>query len=127
MSYNKSILEGQLVGEPIFYKYQEEEKLEFKLMTVEGFYVDKNGKKKQIKTFHKVLVYNKYYIEQAKKHLIGANSRILVQGKLSSMVDSDGCYSYALCIINNNHYLKVTSNYFYHENKPLIQDFLNEI
>jgi hypothetical protein len=112
MSYNDVILEGTIIAEPIFYQYLNGEKMELKLLTLEGTYTDKDGKQKRVKSFHKVLVYNQFYIERARKDLIQKNGKAVIRGKLASMVDSDGCYSYCVCVVGNHHYLKVSGNYF---------------
>jgi single-stranded DNA-binding protein len=112
MSYNDVILEGTIISDPVFYQYLDSEKIEIKLLTLEGSYTNKEGLTKRMKAFHKVLIYNKYYVEKAKKSLISKNSKITVRAKMASLVDSDGCYSYCACVIGNHHNLQITSNYF---------------
>ncbi len=127
MSYNDVILEGTIIKEPIFYSYQEKEKLELSVMTTEGTYV-KDGKTKSVKTFHKVLIYNDYYVKIAKDDVAQKNGKILIKGKLASMVDSDGVYSYCVCVFNSHHYAKITRNYFeYKMNDKKLRDYVQEI
>jgi single-stranded DNA-binding protein len=66
MSYNDVILEGTIISDPVFYQYLDSEKIEIKLLTLEGSYTNKEGLTKRMKAFHKVLIYNKYYVEKAK-------------------------------------------------------------
>ncbi|MEY2888270.1 MAG: hypothetical protein RL027_610 [Pseudomonadota bacterium] len=139
MSYNLVILKGIIIQEPIFFNYQEKERLEIMLSSTEGSYKDKDGNVKKIRTYHKVLIYNTHYVEKAKKNLLCKGCKILVKGKLSSVIDSNGCYNYCVYVSNNNHYLNITSDYFLtrssnknvrnflegfelKENKPIIKD-----
>lgn len=128
MSYNDVILEGTIIGEPKFYQYLDAERIEFKLLTLEGSYTNKEGVTKRIKCIHKILVYNKYYVESAKKDLIGNRGKVIVRGKLASMIDADGCYSYCVAVVGNHHYLKITGNYFRMAVvKQKLKDYLSEI
>ena len=90
MSYNEVIIEGKVVRDPIFFIFNNKERLELIVETINNQYTNNQGEKRDIKIKHKVIVYNNYYTINAKKEAICKNCLILLRGKLSYAIDSTG-------------------------------------
>ena len=129
MSFNEVIMEGKVVRDPIFFIFNNKERLELIIETIDNQYTNSQGEKKDIKIKHKVIVYNNYYTINAKKEEICKNCLILLRGKLSYAIDSTGEIPGKYCILvsTNNHYLKITSNYFLMNKKSKIKNFIENV
>lgn len=129
MSYNEVILEGIVNKEPIFYTFNNKERMELRVETIDNHYISKNGEKKNIKVFHKVLVYGSFFVNNAKKENICKNCHILLRGKLSNAIDFTGVVPGVYCILisTSSHYLKITSNYFLTHKRSKVKDFMQNV
>lgn len=129
MSYNEVILEGIVNRDPIFFTFNNKERIELRVETIDNQYVSKDGERRDIKVFHKVLVYGSFFVNNAKRENICKNCHILLRGKLSNAIDSTGVVPgvYSILVSTSNHYLKITSNYFLTHKKSKVKDFIQNV